>query len=175
MNLSGKDNTINCNLEDYCPDYFKIKSDPSVDYYALQPNITLIYEEFFNKEIYIIKMNENGKIIKTDFSEDNYNFIISNNSILGNLAINEKYYFKININNNKTFANCSLPKIKAKETFDISCTIINDGFSFLSGTFQTARVYTVFLYHCVGLFLKNQVHLGMHYLLLLLQAPQSSW
>ena len=40
-------------------------------------------------------MNENGKIIKTDFSEDNYNFIISNNSILGNLAINEKYYFKI--------------------------------------------------------------------------------
>ena len=130
MNLSGKDNTINCNLEDYCPDYFKIKSDPSVDYYALQPNITLIYEEFINKEIYIIKMNENGKIIKTDFSEDNYNFIISNNSILGNLAINEKYYFKININNNKTFANCSLPKIKAKETFDISCTIINDGFSF---------------------------------------------
>ena len=130
MNLSGEDNTINCNLEDYCPDYFKIKNDPSVDYYSLQPNITVKYEEFINKEIYIIKMSEKGKIIKTDFTEDNYNFIISNNSILGNLAINEKYYFKININNNKTFANCSLPKIKAKEIFDISCSVINDGFSF---------------------------------------------
>ena len=130
MNLSGEDNTINCKLEDYCPDYFKIKSNPDYDYYLLQPNITIKYEEFINKEIYVIKMNENGKIIKTDFAEDNYNFIISNNSMLGNLANKEKYYFKININNNKTFANCFLPKIKAREFFNISCSIINDDFSF---------------------------------------------
>ena len=131
INLSGEDNTINCTLtlEDDCPEYFKIKRDPYDEYYALQPNITLKYEEFANKEINIIRMNEKGKIIKTDFDEDNYNFIISNNSILGNLPIDEEYYFKININNNKTFANCSLPKNKAN-FFDISCSIINSGFSF---------------------------------------------
>ena len=130
LNLSRKNNSIICNLDDYCPDYFKINSDPDDDYYSIQPNITIKYEDFTNKGFYMIRMNDEGKIIKTDFTEDNYNFIISNNSFLSNLASDQEFYIIFNINDDNTFANCSIPKIKANEFFNISCYIIKDSFSF---------------------------------------------
>ena len=92
LNLSRENNFIICNLDDYCPDYFKINSDPDDDYYSIQPNITIKYEDFTNKGFYMIRMNDEGKIIKTDFTEDNYNFIISNNSFLSNLASDQEFY-----------------------------------------------------------------------------------
>ena len=125
MNLSGIDNTINCKLNDKCPNKFKITKDPPDDYYTLEPNISILFEDFQNAEIKIVKMSPEGKIIKTEFSENNYNFIITNNTIEGNSGTYEKYYFELNINNQDIFANCSIPG-NVGEEFNISCRIKDD-------------------------------------------------
>ena len=127
MNLSGVDDTIYCSLEGDCPDTFQILRDPGPLYY-LDDYITFYLEEYAKKEIINIKMNSGGKILK-NFSENNYNFIITNNSVEGGSKISEDFYFDLNITNGYTLANCLLPK-DAELEFNISCTIKNNDSSF---------------------------------------------
>ena len=123
INLSGIDtNTINCSLEVDCPDSVRIISNPDDDYYSLGNTITLIFEEFKNLSTLSIQMKEDGKIIITNLSENNTEFIITNNIVL-NGKTNKEFYFNLNINNANTLANCILPKINKNESFNISCSI----------------------------------------------------
>ena len=128
MNLSGYDDTIYCSLKGYCPDTFQISRDPNPLYYS-DNLITFYLEEYAKQEIFMIKMNSGGKIIKNNFSENNYNFIITNNSVLGSSEISEDVYFDLKITNENTLANCLLPK-GANSEFNISCAINNDDSSF---------------------------------------------
>ena len=128
IDFSKGGNVINCSLNDYCPEFFKIENNPNDDYSTL-PNITLTYEDFTNKEILSIKMNEEGKIIKIGFRDNYYDFIITNNTIKGTSLINEEIIFSLNINEPNIFSNCIIANNINKENFNLTCSI-ESSFSF---------------------------------------------
>ena len=97
-------------------------------------------------------MKSGGKIIK-NFSENNFNFIITNNSVIGDSNIEEEFYFDLNVSDPNHLANCTVPKgVNSKSLFNISCEIpkdifyagINDEFEILEEPFDGFHYFTGF-------------------------------
>lgn len=147
IDLSENNNPISCSLKDYCPNpnSIIIKANPSNDYYTLGNDITLIFEEFRNLKMINIQMKEEGKILITNFSENNCQFIITNNTVLNGI-INEELSVDLNINNPGTFAKCSIPSVEKDENFNITCTIdsfqVNDVIEIMEEPFY-AKYYFI--------------------------------
>ena len=81
----------------------------------------------------------------TNFSKNNYQFIITNNTVLNGI-INEEFYVDLNINNPGTFAKCSIPSVEKDENFNITCTIdsfqVNDVIEIMEEPFY-AKYYFI--------------------------------
>ena len=120
FNLFDKDKIILCDIEKYCPneeDDLIIESNPSQNYGILFPN-TIWYEKFIDcKTITIV--NE-GMIIRGENINNKLSFIITNNKLNENIAI-ENINFELKLSNGEKKANCNGSKLESEESFDILC------------------------------------------------------
>ena len=131
LNLSDENKIISCNINDIpkCPndkDDLLITSNPSPNYGALYPN-SIFYEGFIDKNTVTISMKDNGKIIKEESNENKLIFTITENTINGDLFVDELNNFEIYLSNGQ-IAICNIKNIgkqeylSASEVFDIICS-----------------------------------------------------
>ena len=124
LSLSGKDNTILCNIEGICPreeEDIIIKADPSPNYSILFPN-SLFYFDFINKNTTTLVMKDSGMIIKGENEENGFYFIITDNVVKDIKDLDGLKDFEIKISNLNNNPICNIVQTEdLSNTFNIKC------------------------------------------------------